>query len=85
MADIEAIRTGDHLFCSGEAPSTFGSVRAVTRGAGGITGWIENHGEVQIEAGWIAAVHDGKVELDPKKLPDEIRAAIARAHEREVM
>lgn len=85
MVDIEAIRTGDHLFCTGTEPSTFGSVRSASRGPGGITGWIENHGEVQIEPGWIAAVHDGKVELDPKKLPDEIRTAIARAHDREVM
>lgn len=85
MADIDDIRTGDHLFCSGEEPSTFGSVRSVSRGPGGIMGWIENHGEIVIEAEWIAAVHDGKVELDPDRLPEEIKTAIARAHDREVM
>jgi len=81
--DLRAkIRIGDQVYCTGRT-DTFGSVRDLPRGKPWIDVWIENHGDEAIEPDWIQSVHDGKVELDPDKLPMRIRDAIAHAHDRE--
>jgi len=76
------VSIGDQVFCTGRT-DTFGSVRDLPRGRSWIDVWIQNHGDVAIEPSWIVSVHDGKVELDFKKLPPDIRDAIAHAHDLE--
>ena len=45
--------------------------------------WIENRGDTRIDAEHVATAHDGKVILEAKGLPAELREAIARAHDAE--
>lgn len=44
---------------------------------------IEGFGEQDVTAEQIASVHDGKVILKPASLPEDVRAAIAHAHDQE--
>lgn len=45
--------------------------------------YIEGYGDVVVGPHQIASAHDGKVVLDPRALPAELRAAVERAHDRE--
>ncbi|WP_102110158.1 hypothetical protein [Oceaniglobus roseus] len=44
---------------------------------------VEGYGEVPVTADQISEAHDGKVMLDMDALNDELRAAIAHAHDAE--
>jgi hypothetical protein len=44
---------------------------------------IENFGDVRLAAGAVLAVHDGKVVVDVRKLPDQIQSAVRHAHDLE--
>jgi hypothetical protein len=44
---------------------------------------IENFGDVPLPASAVLAVHDGKVVVDVRKLPDQIQAAVRHAHDLE--
>ena len=45
--------------------------------------WIENRGDVRIDAEHVASAHDGKVILAAEGLPEPLREAIAHAHDEE--
>ena len=45
--------------------------------------YLEGFGDVSVAAAQVAAVHDAKVVIDPERMPQHVRAAIARAHDRE--
>lgn len=65
-----------------EGQSPLGAVRRV--GDGRVVAHIENHGEATLAPEHVAAAHDGKVVLALDALPDDLRAAIERAHDSEV-
>ncbi|MEP6654195.1 MAG: hypothetical protein ABJA82_12600 [Myxococcales bacterium] len=44
---------------------------------------IENFGDVRLAASAVLAVHDGKVVVDVRKLPDDIQKAVQHAHDLE--
>jgi hypothetical protein len=44
---------------------------------------IENFGDVRLSATAVLAVHDGKVVVDVRKLPEDIQAAVHHAHDLE--
>lgn len=58
-----------------------GAVRVVHKDR--LTIYLEGFGEVDITADQIDSAHDGKVVIDPAKLPDAARLAVAHAHDRE--
>lgn len=60
---------------------SFGAVREIYPHE--VVIFIENMGDVRISRDAIADVHYGKVLLDVEKLPDNVRAAIQRAHSAE--
>lgn len=45
--------------------------------------YIENAGDFRVGPEEIRSVHDGKVILDPARIDDALRAAIAHAHDAE--
>jgi len=47
--------------------------------------YIENAGDFRISPEEIRRVHDGKVILEPAKLDEALRAAIAHAHDAEAI
>jgi len=79
---VENVQVGDRIFCAGHT-NGFGSVRAIDHVEGVVDAWIENRGEVDIPADWIAASHDGKLELKYDALPDDLKRSIAHAHDAE--
>ena len=64
-----------------EGAEEFGAVRVVERDH--LVVYVENAGEFIVRAEAIRSVHDGKVVLEPDRIDDQLRRAIARAHERE--
>ncbi len=58
-----------------------GAVREVL--ADHIVVYFEGFGEQRIIEGQIASVHDGKVLLNVSALPEDVQAAIAKAHDAE--
>lgn len=58
-----------------------GAVRKVHKDR--LTVYLEGFGEIEITADQIDSAHDGKVVIDPGKLPDAARLAVAHAHDRE--
>ena len=44
---------------------------------------IEGFGDIRLPAGAVLAVHDGKVVVDVRKLPDQVQNAIRHAHDLE--
>jgi len=65
----------------GEGDQAIGAVREIHPDH--LIAWIENHGDTRIDAEHIESVHDGKVVLVSGTLPDELREAIAHAHDAE--
>ena len=47
--------------------------------------YVENAGDFKVGPDAIRSVHDGKVLLDPARIADELRAAIAHAHDEEAL
>ncbi len=77
---MKHVSIGDQVYVK-EGATMFGAVREVH--AHGLSIFVENAGDFQVEAKSVLAVHDGKVILDVTTLGPQLRAAIARAHSAE--
>lgn len=75
-----AVDVGDQVFGS-EGGEEFGAVRQVRESDLVID--VEGFGEVTVLASVVTAVHDGKVIVDVKRLPREVRHAVGHAHDSE--
>lgn len=80
MAKSVAVSVGDQVFVE-RAAEPFGAVRHVS--AHDLVVNVENFGDVSIGAEAVRSVHDGKVIVDLRDLPPDVRAAITRAHRAE--
>ena len=78
--DTTGIHTDWEVF-KREGDLAFGAVRQVKRDH--IVVYIENGGDVKIDARHIKSVHDTKVIVDCENLPENIRDMIRHAHDRE--
>lgn len=65
-----------------EGQVAVGAVRQVKPSS--IEVYVENYGQVELTPDQISSAHDGKVVLALDKLSDDLRAAIAHAHDREL-
>ena len=74
------VRIGDQVYVK-EGSTMFGAVRGVD--PHGLTIYVENAGDFRVPSDAIRTVHDGKVLLEAARLPEPLRNAIARAHEKE--
>lgn len=85
MTKLPIIEEGFQAF-STEGGDEFGAVRAVAPGGRPeIVVYVENGGDFTIPLRAVHAVHDSKVIVDLLKVDESgLRAAIARAHAREV-
>jgi hypothetical protein len=82
--DYAAIRLGDQVYTA-EGADPIGAVRELQSGRNpGLVVFIENAGDVTVPAFAIRAVHDGKVVLDPEKLPEPVRRALGHVRDSEV-
>jgi hypothetical protein len=80
---LPLIEIGYQVFAD-EGAEEFGAVRyVVPDGRPELVVYIENRGDYTIPLASVTAVHDGKVVVDVKSLPDPVQAAIAHAHDRE--
>lgn len=79
MRDV-AVSVGDQVYAA-EGADPFGAVRRVHPDE--LIVFIEGTGDLAVPAEAVAAVHDGKVVLDPDALTPELRRAIASAHQGE--
>jgi hypothetical protein len=75
-----AVSVGDQVYLQ-EGADPFGSVRYVHPHE--LIVYIEGMGEVVMPAEVVESVHDGKVIIDERKLPQSTRIGIASAHRRE--
>jgi hypothetical protein len=80
MTKAVQVSVGDELFAEGSTEA-FGAVRHVSEHEHIID--IEGYGDTTLAAASVVAVHDHKVIVDIESLPDDIRTAIAHAHDRE--
>jgi len=74
------VQIGDEVVAS-KGSQRFGAVRVVHPHELIID--IEGFGDVRLPATAVLAVHDGKVVVDVRKLPDQIQTAIRHAHDLE--
>jgi len=81
---LSAIRVGFQVFVE-EGAEECGAVREVApEGRAEIVVYIENAGDFIVPVDAIRSAHDGKVVLDSARIDEDLLAAIARAHDREV-
>lgn len=71
----------DWLVFAREGTVGVGAVRRVA--ADRLVVYIEGYGDVAVTEEQVAAVHDAKVVLDLERMPEDVRRAIAHAHDRE--
>lgn len=84
MTKLPLIKEGFQAF-STEGGDEFGAVRAVAPGGQPeIVVYVENSGDFTIPLTAVHAVHDGKIIVDLAKVDSVLRAAISKAHNREV-
>jgi hypothetical protein len=74
------VQVGDQVFLE-EGGEEIGAVRMVAKDH--VVIYIEGAGDFTLTGPEIAAVHDGKVRLDPGKLPELLLAAAQAAHVQE--
>jgi hypothetical protein len=74
------IQVGDQIFLE-EGGEEIGAVRMVAKDH--VVIYIEGAGDFTITGPEIAAVHDGKVRLDPARLPPLLLTAAQTAHAQE--
>lgn len=74
------VQVGDHVFLE-EGGEEIGAVRKVARDH--IVIYVEGAGDFTLTGPEIAAVHDGKVRLDPGKLEPTLLSAARTAHDNE--
>lgn len=77
---LEQIKTGDIVFLA-EGSDGIGTVRELEND--NFILYVENAGEFEISFSAITRVHDGKVLIDPTKIPARVLEAVAHAHDRE--
>jgi hypothetical protein len=77
MSNKVAVAIGDQVYVEG-GEEEFGSVRSISPQDLVID--VENFGDVVVPASAVIAVHPGKVIVDEKKLPADVRKAVGRAH-----
>ena len=71
------VQVGDQIFLE-EGGEEIGAVRMIAKDH--IVIYIEGSGDFTLHGPEIAAVHDGKVRLDPTKLPPALLTAAQAAH-----
>lgn len=71
----------DQEVFAGEGESAFGAVRQIANDH--LVVYVENAGDISIDAAHVRSVHDGKVIVDVDALPEETREKIRRAHDSE--
>ncbi|CAN5202219.1 hypothetical protein BH09MYX1_BH09MYX1_33950 [soil metagenome] len=76
----KAVSVGDQVYLS-EGGEVLGSVRGVGRDH--LVVYVENAGDFTVDAAAVAAVHDGKVVLDPAHIEPGLKAAARKAHDKE--
>lgn len=74
------VQVGDQVFLE-EGGEEIGAVRRVAKDH--LVVYIEGAGDFTLTGPEIAAVHDGKVRLDPAKLEPALLAAAQTAHDHE--
>ena len=74
------IQVGEQVFLE-EGGEEIGAVRKVAKDH--IVIYVEGAGDFTLTGPEIAAVHDGKVRLDPEKLEPDLLAAAKAAHTQE--
>jgi hypothetical protein len=74
------VQVGDHVFLE-EGGEEIGAVRKVAKDH--VVIYIEGSGDYTLTGPEIAAAHDGKLRLDPAKLPAELLDAARAAHDAE--
>lgn len=80
---LPLINVGDQLFLR-DGGDEFGAVREVAPdGRPEIIVYVENGGAFTVPLTAVTAVHDGKVMVDPEKLPVDVQVAIRHAHDSE--
>lgn len=80
MSKSVQVQIGDEVIAYKDS-QRFGAVREVHTHELIID--IEGFGDVRLPAGAVQAVHDGKVVVDVRKLPDQVQHAIRHAHDLE--
>jgi hypothetical protein len=75
-----AVTVGDQVFLH-EDGEAFGAVRHIH--SKDLVVYIEGSGDFTLPALAVTAVHDGKIIVDEKALPEPLRQAIAVAHRAE--
>ena len=78
--DLSRVRR-DWLVFAREGAVGIGAVRRVEPGR--LLVYVEGYGDVPVAEEQIAAIHDEKVVIDPERMPEDVRRAIAHAHDRE--
>lgn len=78
----EQIEPGFMVFTS-DGEEGVGSVREVRRDPPGLLIYIENAGDFEVPMSVVAAVHSGKVILDPSRVGLRLRDALAHARNSE--
>ena len=82
MARIEDIQIGYQLYAQ-EGGEEFGAVRGIDADGKSVMVYVENAGDFTVALDAVRSVHDQKVLVDPARLDDKLRAAIAHAHDAE--
>ena len=82
MARIEDIEIGYQLYAK-EGGEEFGAVRGIGPDRKTILIYVENAGDFTVPLDAVRSVHDPKVLVDPGRLDEKLRAAIAHAHDAE--
>ena len=75
-----SVRVGDMAFVPGRNEGV-GAIRRVH--VHDIVVYVENAGDFEIPLAAVTGVHDGKVMLDPAKLPKLLLDSIGHVHDRE--
>ena len=82
MAGINDIEIGYQLYAR-EGGEEFGAVRGIAPDRQSVMIYVENAGDFTVPVDAIRSVHDQKVLVDPTRLDEKLRAAIAHAHDAE--
>jgi hypothetical protein len=80
---VDPVAIGDHAFIS-NGHEEFGAIRRVSPDGRKLTVYVENAGEFDVSADAVVDVRYQKVMFDFRKLDEELREAIAHAHDAEI-
>ena len=77
------IGVGYHAFTASRTEE-FGAIRGISSDGKHLTVYVENSGEFDVPAEAVVSVGYQKVTFDDTKLDEELREAIAHAHDAEI-